>query len=1054
MPFCRWPRGHRGALLNIVGPALIGLFTLIPTAGALTAQSPDLVPTSVTGPSSAQIGQSIQATIVYGNQGTVTSTSTWQGRVYLSTDQTITTADIPVGSWTRNTDLTPGASDTHVGNFTVPGVTPGVYFLGTILDVNDAETESDETNNSLAAATSITITAAPAIGLNPATLTYAAQVGQDPPAQTVTVTNTGAGTLNWSGTVDQTWLGVSPTSGALAAGASQIVTVTVTSAALAAGPYAATITVSDPAASNTPQTVAVDLTVSATPAIGLNPTTLTYAAQTGQDPSPNTQTVTVTNTAGGTLNWTATENATWMSVSPPSGALTAGASQIVTVTVTSSALVAGSYSEPITVSDAAASNTPQTVTVDLTVTAGPAIGLSPTTLTFGSEVGSDPPTQTVTVSNTGGGTLNWSATLDQTWLGVSPASGALTAGASQVVTVTVTSAALAAGPYAATLTVSDPAASNTPQAVTVDLTVTATPAIGLTPTSLTYAAQVGSDPPTQTVTVTNTGNGTLDWSATDNQTWLSVSPSTGSLASGASQVVTVTVTSSSLAAGSYLATLTVGDPAAGNTPQTVSVDLTVTPLPAIGVVPPALSFGTQVGTSPPSQTITITNTGGGTLSWGTAVNQGWLSVSPTTGSLGPGLSQVVTVTVSSASLAGGSYAGTITISDTGASNSPQTVTVSLTVSSSPAIGVSPNTLTYAAQVGTDPPTQAVTVTNTGGGTLDWSATGNQTWLSVSPSTGSLASGASQVVTVTVTSASLAAGSYTAAIAISDPAASNTPQTVTVDLTVSALPAIGISPGTLSFGTQVGTNPPTRTVTVTNTGGGTLNWGAADNQPWLSVTPTTGSLTAGQSQTVTVTVISANLPAGNYAGTVTISDTGASNSPQAVVISLAVSSSAAIGVTPSTLTYSVGEGSSPASQALTITNLGGGTLNWQATANQTWLGLSPASGTRASGQSQAVTVSVNSSSLGAGSYAATITVMDPAASNSPQTVAVTLVVSASFSQPTVSEAANSLLGQSSLTPDVMVFLDSIGNQNGRYDVGDFRAYVQMLGLLASTIPGGS
>ncbi len=225
MPFSKRARGARGALLNIVGPAAIGLSLTTLAAATLVAQSPDLVPTSVTGPASAQIGQSIQATVVYENQGTATSSNTWQGRIYLSTDQTITTADIHVDTWVQNTDLTPGASDSHVGTFVVPSVTPGTYFLGAIVDVNDAETESDETNNSLAA----TVTAAPAIGLNPTTLTYAATVGTDPPTQVVTVTNTGGGTLNWTATVDQGWLDAAPSSGSLAAGASEDITVTVTS---------------------------------------------------------------------------------------------------------------------------------------------------------------------------------------------------------------------------------------------------------------------------------------------------------------------------------------------------------------------------------------------------------------------------------------------------------------------------------------------------------------------------------------------------------------------------------------------------------------------------------------------------------------------------------------------------------------------------------------------------------------------------------------------------------------------------------------------------------
>ena len=242
--------------------------------------------------------------------------------------------------------------------------------------------------------------------------------------------------------------------------------------------------------------------------------------------------------------------------------------------------------------------------------------------------------------------------------------------------------------------------------------------------------------------------------------------------------------------------------------------------------------------------------------------------------------------------------------------------------------------------------------------------------------------------------------------------------------------------------------------MTNTGGGTLAWSAVTNQPWLSLSQATGSLASGQSEDVTVRVVSTSLAAGSYSGRVTITDPAASNSPQVVAVNLTISSAPAIGVAPNTLTFSADEGSSPADQLLTVTNVGGGTLAWQAAADQTWVGLSPSTGTGGAGQSQTVTVSVNSSGLGPGSYAATITITDPGASNTPQTVALTLAVSAQVRQPTVAEAANGLLGPNVLTPDVEAFLDSIGNQNGRYDVGDFRAFVQMLGLVASTIPGGS
>jgi sugar lactone lactonase YvrE len=47
------------------------------------------------------------------------------------------------------------------------------------------------------------------------------------------------------------------------------------------------------------------------------------------------------------------------------------------------------------------------------------------------------------------------------------------------------------------------------------------------------------------------------------------------------------------------------------------------------------------------------------------------------------------------------------------------------------------------------------------------------------------------------------------------------------------------------------------------------------------------------------------------------------------------------------------------------------------------------------------------------------------------------------------AAASLLGAGGLSPAELLFLDSIGNRNGRYDVGDLQAYLRTLGGLPST-----
>ena len=86
----------------------------------------------------------------------------------------------------------------------------------------------------------------------------------------------------------------------------------------------------------------------------------------------------------------------------------------------------------------------------------------------------------------------------------------------------------------------------------------------------------------------------------------------------------------------------------------------------------------------------------------------------------------------------------------------------------------------------------------------------------------------------------------------------------------------------------------------------------------------------------------------------------------------------------------GQTENPNSQPFQIRNAGGGSLRWEANSNASWLTLSPLSG-RSTSLSFTVTASVNISGLNAGVHTAQITVVGADASNSPQTVEVTLVV---------------------------------------------------------------
>ena len=308
----------------------------------------------------------------------------------------------------------------------------------------------------------------------------------------------------------------------------------------------------------------------------------------------------------------------------------------------------------------------------------------------------------------------------------------------------------------------------------------------------------------------------------------------------------------------------------------------------------------------------------------------------------------------------------------------------MAASLSPTIVVTPASFQFACTVGgTIPAAQSIQITNSGGGTLNWSATTSATWLSVAAASGT----APSTLSVLVSPTGLGAGTYTGSVQISAAGASNSPVSVTVTLTVApAQPVLAVSPQALTFNYTVGvTILAAQSIQVTNSGGGTLNWSATTSATWLTVAAASGTAPS----TLSVLVSPTGLGAGTYTGSVQISAAGASNSPVSVAVTLTVAPAPPVlAVSPQALTFnSTVGGTTPAAQGISITNTGGGALSWVASASAAWVGLSPASGTAPA----MLSVSANPATLAAGSYSATVLITAAGATGSAAAVSVALVV---------------------------------------------------------------
>jgi hypothetical protein len=209
------------------------------------------------------------------------------------------------------------------------------------------------------------------------------------------------------------------------------------------------------------------------------------------------------------------------------------------------------------------------------------------------------------------------------------------------------------------------------------------------------------------------------------------------------------------------------------------------------------------------------------------------------------------------------------------------------------------------------------------------------------------------------------------VAVDNNGITSAPSTITV--TVQNKPALAVSSSSIS----IGSNSNSATFSITNAGGGSLQWTISSNTGWLTVSPASGSTTTLGSN-ITVTANRSGLAAGTYTGNITVTAGGISK-----VIAVTISVTPVLSVSTTVILL----GPSSNSATFSITNTDGGTLSWTISSNANWFSVSPLSGSTAAVGSL-ITVTANASSSAVGDYSGTITIISGSAT---KTVIVTKVV---------------------------------------------------------------
>ena len=441
----------------------------------------------------------------------------------------------------------------------------------------------------------------------------------------------------------------------------------------------------------------------------------------GGNPLPAS--IAVSNTGSGALQWTASDsgNPSSLTLAAVSGSTPA----VMTASINASGLAVGTYQSTITV---ISGSQHQTVAVTLTVVAAsPAeFALTPAAVVVNAAAGSTTPiTRVVEVPNAGTGTLPWTAAPDSgsPWIAVSPASGNSASGnAPATVTVEINPSGLAAGQYLGNIAFSSPGVA--PANVAVVLNLSALPNLISTVPLLEFRGLAGSTFAPQSLPVTTTNGAAVSFTAsttlTTGMNWVSI----GSASGAAPGSIPVSVNTSGLAAGYYVAYISVESTGAANTLLVpVVLDLGGAGLPGtLDAMPGGILFSGSANSSSSgslSQSIALSSDSV-PFSWSAVplADSGgtWLAVSPASGS-GDG---TITVTANLAGLQAGTYTGQVAAGATGTSNAGLIIPVTLIVTSAAKAVTSANTLQpiqpsgdFIANVGVPVALQAALLNSTG-----------------------------------------------------------------------------------------------------------------------------------------------------------------------------------------------------------------------------------------------------------------------------------------------------------------------------------------------------
>ena len=297
--------------------------------------------------------------------------------------------------------------------------------------------------------------------------------------------------------------------------------------------------------------------------------------------------------------------------------------------------------------------------------------------------------------------------------------------------------------------------------------------LGLSVSSLNFGSQNSS----LSFSIQNNGNRAFSWniSGLDKIDWLSVNPTTGTLAAGKSNAVTVTLNRDRIT--EYKEATIIVNADSESLPLKITAEVE-NKTSKISLSTSVLNFGTEYS----SLTFDVKNTGNaGDVNWDiTGIDVDWLKVTPTAGTTAMSKSSAVIVNVDRSKLTEGKHTSTILVNADGES---LRVTINVEKGSERYLEVTPSALVF----GTSESATLAIMSHNGATVYELYGDGDFSWARFDKVEGVIreynSADASTIETITVTAdrTGLAAGDYSFTLIIrSDLGDYNVPVTMTVE----------------------------------------------------------------------------------------------------------------------------------------------------------------------------------------------------------------------------------------------------------------------------------